>query len=549
MNVIASRYLSVARNALGMDLAWLSEHNGPEQVLQVVDGNAAPFNIAAGDALSWEGSFCTRVLDNRLPPAIPDTRANPVTVELAVTEQVGIGSYIGSPVRLPDGTLYGMLCCISRGPHTELRDHHVHLLEALAGSLGAEMADEAHRRGTPESPHFRIPRAIGGEGLRVVVQPIVELATMCPVGVEALTRFDVAPTRPDVWFAEAAELGLGLLLEMASIRAALALLPELPEPLYVSVNVSPATLSSPELLQALAEVDASRVLVEVTEHSSVADYDTLLAGADVLRRMGARIAVDDAGAGYASFRHILALRPDVIKFDREMVTQLDVDPARRALVGALVSFAAQMGATLVAEGVETAGELDVLAQLGVSCGQGYHLARPGPLPLPEISARPVSLRRASATETHDDEPPLDESVQAVLREVVTRTGLDVSYLTVWDPERETLEHRIVYDPQELGVRVGVSLPFSDTPCYRCQQAGILWTADVQNDLAGTLLDGTDLRTFVSVPVLGPAGTMVGTLCAVGRRRRYLSDPVLRHVEQLGGRIAELLARAEAARAR
>jgi GAF domain-containing protein len=72
---------------------------------------------------------------------------------------------------------------------------------------------------------------------------------------------------------------------------------------------------------------------------------------------------------------------------------------------------------------------------------------------------------------------------------------------------------------------------------------------VQNDLAGTLLDGTDLRTFVSVPVLGPAGTMVGTLCAVGRRRRYLSDPVLRHVEQLGGRIAELLARAEAARLR
>jgi EAL domain-containing protein (putative c-di-GMP-specific phosphodiesterase class I) len=352
-----------------------------------------------------------------------------------------------------------------------------------------------------------------------------------------------------VWFAEAAELGLGLLLEMASVRAALALLPELPEPLYVSVNVSPSTLSSGELLQALSEVDAGRVLVEVTEHSSVADYDALLAGADVLRRMGARIAVDDAGAGYASFRHILVLRPDVIKFDREMVTQLDVDPARRALVGALVSFAAQMGATLVAEGVETPGELDVLAQLGVSCGQGYYLARPGPLPLPEISARPASLRRASAMKSPGDEPPLDESVQAVLREVVARTGLDVSYLTVWDPERETLEHRIVYDPQELGVRVGVSLPFSDTPCFRCQQAGILWTADVQNDLAGTLLDGTDLRTFVSVPVLGPAGTMVGTLCAVGRRRRYLSDPVLRHVEQLGGRIAELLARAEAAQLR
>lgn len=538
----APRYLSLAREALGMDLAWLSEHTGPDQVMRALDGDARPFNLARDDALAWEGSFCTRVMDHRLPPLIPDTRANPVTAVLPVTEHLGIGSYVGTPVRLPDGSFYGMLCCVSREPHTELRSHHVHLLEALAAALGAEMRDEAVRRSVPGSPLYRIPQAIAGKGMRMVLQPIVGLASMRVVGVEALARFDAPPPRPDTWFAEAAQLGLGLPLEIAAIRAAVALLDELPDDLYLSLNASPATLCSQELDETLAGVDARRIVLELTEHSSVAEYDRLLASVDRLRRRGARLAVDDAGAGYASFRHILALRPDIIKFDRHMVTEVDVDPARRALVGAMVSFAAQVNATLVAEGIERPGELDVLTRLGVECGQGFLLARPGPLPLPEISARPASLRREQAP-VRAAVPPLEDEVDAILREVVDRTGLEASYLSMWDAREETLEARITYDPHRLGIRPGVRLPWTETPCYRCRQAGILWTADAQQDLAGAGLLSPELRTFVSVPVLGAAGRMMGTLCAAGREARYLSDPVLDHVAQLATRVAELMARA------
>ena len=543
MQPTVARYLSLARSALGMELAWLSEQTEGEQVLRVLDGEAGPFNVAEGDALSWEGSFCMRVLAGDLPRSIPDTSADPITAALPVTEQLGIGSYVGTPVRLPDGEVYGMLCCISRGRHAGLRDHHVRLLEALASSLGEELADEGRSRGEPGSVLHRVSRAIEGEGLTIVVQPIVDLATMRPAGAEALTRFADPPPRPDVWFAEAAELGLGLMLEMASIRAALELLDRLPDDVYLSINASPAVIHSRELLDALSAVDARRIVLEVTEHASVADYDALLASLDVLRRRGVRIAVDDAGAGYASFRHILALHPDVIKVDRGMVAGLDVDPVRAALVGALVAFAARMGATLVAEGIETAGELSALARLGVACGQGYYLARPGPLPLPEITARPTSLRRDAVPESGEPPLPLEDSVRAILREVVARTRLDASYLSVWDAERETLEQRIVYDPQRIGIRTGLRVPWLETPCYRCRTAGIVWTADVHADLPGALPPDTQVRTFMSLPLLNARGNLTGTLCGVSRERRYLSDPVLADVERLGREVAKLMRRA------
>lgn len=546
MHFTTSRYLSLAREALGMDLAWLSEHTGPEQVMRALAGDPRPFNLAEGDALSWEGSFCTRVLDHRLPPVILDARAHPVTAALPVTEHLGIGAYVGTPVHLPDGTLYGMLCCVSRGARAELHDHHLRLLEALAVSLGHQMGDEAARRAVPGSPVNRIARVISGRGLGMVLQPIVRLATMRPVGAEALARFDVPPVRPDVWFAEAMHLGLEVPLEMAAVHAALSLLDTLPASVYLSVNVSPATLCSSDLDAALAGVDARRVVLELTEHTSVAEYDRLRASVDRLRGRGARFAVDDAGAGFASFRHILSLRPDIIKFDRHMVRQLDADPARQALVGALVAFAGQVDACLVAEGVEEPGQLDVLMRLGVECGQGFLLARPAPLPLPEISVRPASLRREPPgvpTVEGRAQPEPEESLNGILREVVDRTGLEAAYVSVWNPRAETLEQRIVYDPRRIGVQRGASLPWRESPCYRCRQAGILWTAEVQQDLAGIPLPVTGLHTFVSVPVLGAHGEMVATLCAAGRERRYLSDPVLGHVAQLGSRVAELLGRA------
>lgn len=419
------------------------------------------------------------------------------------------------------------------------------LLEAIAASLAAELADELAGREQPASVHRRVRRAVEGEGLRSVLQRIVDLASMRPAGVETLTRFDQPPPRPDVWFAEAAEMGLGVLLEMAAVHSALGLLPDVPENLYLSVNVSPSTLTSDRLLNALSDVNASRIVVELTEHSSVADYDELLAGLDLLRRRGVRVAVDDAGAGYASFRHILTLHPDITKFDQHLVSGLDVDPARRALVGSLASFAEQMGATLVAEGIETVGELDALIRLGVPCGQGYLLARPAPLPVPGITSRPSATRHVAPEGLTEQkgETALEEQVSALLREVVSRTGLEGSYFSLWDPARETLEHRVVYDPHNLGIRQGLRVPWKQTPCYRYREAGILWTADIQIALAtGNLLHEPALRTFLSVPVRSAAGEMLGTLCAVGRESRYLSDRTVEQVERLSAELSRLLSR-------
>jgi EAL domain-containing protein (putative c-di-GMP-specific phosphodiesterase class I) len=152
----------------------------------------------------------------------------------------------------------------------------------------------------------------------------------------------------------------------------------LPEDAYISVNLSPETLLWPGLPDALrtAPVPLSRMVVELTEHSAVEDYDALDGALRPLREVGLRIAVDDAGAGYASFRHILRLAPDLIKLDRSLISGIDGDPARRALAGAVVAFAREMGGVVVAEGVERSAELAVVLGLGVDAGQGYLLGRP-----------------------------------------------------------------------------------------------------------------------------------------------------------------------------
>jgi EAL domain-containing protein (putative c-di-GMP-specific phosphodiesterase class I) len=340
----------------------------------------------------------------------------------------------------------------------------------------------------------------------------------------------------------AAELGLGEALELSAIRAALALLPQLPDGVYLSVNASPDTVHGRGLHGLLAAVDARRVVIEITEHASVARYDDLLRELAALRELGVRVAVDDTGAGYASFRHILALRPDIIKLDRDMVVGVDRDRAREGLVGALASFAESLAATVVAEGVETPGELDALARAGIACAQGYYLARPGPLPLPDIgvSPTPQRLARARPLPAGDD---FAEFVAAQLARVAAATGLDASYLNIRNPVDGTLEHRYVHDPAGLGIMAGARIPWTGSLCQRCQEAGFLWTADVSRDLPGAEVDPSMYGTFMSVPVLSAGGgEVIGTLCAAGKARRYLSDRATAEAERISRAITDRLAR-------
>jgi PAS domain S-box-containing protein len=216
--------------------------------------------------------------------------------------------------------------------------------------------------------------------ITIAFQPIVDLASGRVVGVEALSRF---PTRtnltPDVIFAEAANAGLGLELELLAVRTALRQAHHLDPRLYVAVNVSPAVLANVTLTEAIkaSGIDSGRIVVEVTEHTSIVDYTLLEEPRQRLRDLGIRLAIDDAGAGYASLRHIVTLSPDMIKIDRTLIADIDSDRARRALVMAVVMFALEIGTTtIVAEGVETSPELETLTLLGVDSVQGYLIGRP-----------------------------------------------------------------------------------------------------------------------------------------------------------------------------
>jgi len=210
-------------------------------------------------------------------------------------------------------------------------------------------------------------------------QPIHELAGGTIVGVEALARFLGDDGRsPDRMFNEATSAGLGSELEFAALEAALRKATELPQHLYVALNLSPDTCLDPRLPALLQQsgLAVDRIVLELTERLAVDEYQPLLAAMKPMRACGLRIAVDDAGSGFASMRHILQLGPDIIKLDRSLIAGIDSDPGQQALGAAMVGFATQLGAQILAEGIETPAELDVATKLGMTSGQGYYLGRP-----------------------------------------------------------------------------------------------------------------------------------------------------------------------------
>lgn len=218
--------------------------------------------------------------------------------------------------------------------------------------------------------------------LTIALQPICELGGGGPVGYEALARFGGRPPRPpDHWFRAAGTVGVAEELELVALERALRRLDELPDGAFLSLNGSPSTFACPAAQRLLGAAATGRLVLEITEHAPVADYEALAADLRPLRDRGARVAIDDAGAGFASLRHILRLSPDVIKLDRSLVSGISRDRAQQALAGGLISFAEKMGALIVAEGIELADELGTLRELGVRYGQGFLLARPTSSPL------------------------------------------------------------------------------------------------------------------------------------------------------------------------
>jgi EAL domain-containing protein (putative c-di-GMP-specific phosphodiesterase class I) len=214
------------------------------------------------------------------------------------------------------------------------------------------------------------------EGITTCFQPIVELSSRHLLGFEALARFPSGQTVD--WFADAHRLGLGTALEEATCRRALSCIGLLPPECYLAVNLSPIALSRKGVPELFGQVDPNRIVLELTEHLRVEDYPSLRRRVSELRRQGFRLAIDDTGAGFASLSHIIRLEPDIIKLDLDLTRGIDLDPVRRSLATALMTFAADIDALVIAEGIETEGELATLLELGIGVGQGYLLGRPEP---------------------------------------------------------------------------------------------------------------------------------------------------------------------------
>jgi EAL domain-containing protein (putative c-di-GMP-specific phosphodiesterase class I)/putative methionine-R-sulfoxide reductase with GAF domain len=367
------RILRLACDHLGMEAAFVSELTSSRQIFRALSGSADSFGLVPDEGPERTETYCDLLVTGRLPRVVRDTGLEPRVKDLAATAAAPIGAYVGVPLTLSDGRLYGTFCCLSHTPELQLDERDAKFMDLLAEMIAArvEVLEAARQQ------HDEIRDLLAAQAVDIALQPIINLATGQWSGTEALARFPGSGRRVDEIFALANEAGLGPDLELLCLRLALDRLSDLPASVYLSVNMSPNGIADPRFAATMATCPAlDQVVLEVTEHAPVDKYAALLAALAPLRAAGVRLAVDDVGAGYASFRHVLQLHPDILKIDRSLVEGIAGDRALRSLAGNLVLLALDLRAVVIAEGVETSADLDVLGTLGVDMAQGYLFAPP-----------------------------------------------------------------------------------------------------------------------------------------------------------------------------
>jgi PAS domain S-box-containing protein len=290
---------------------------------------------------------------------------------------LGIHSVAHAPVR-HDGLLIGLLGgyaneSVEDFAATEVLPALVEFADLAGALIGRDVAERSEAgRGRDY-----ILGVIGNRAFGPVFQPIVDLASNETVGYEALTRFNDG-ANPELMFAQAAALGLGADLETVTLQAALLTAKALPRGAWLNLNASPELVLAGEPLRTILQGSRRRLVLEVTEHTVIADYRAFR---EAMTHLGPQVdfAVDDTGTGFASLRHILELRPAFVKLDRSLIAGIDSDEARQAMVAGLCHFASTTGCRLIVEGIETDAELSVLRGLAIELGQGYLLGRPMPV--------------------------------------------------------------------------------------------------------------------------------------------------------------------------
>ena len=371
-----ARLLRTARRKLDLSVAFLSRVDETTRTMQVVDTDLpSPRDGYAGPR---DTGFCLAVIEGRLPQVMPDVRDVPEAMALLPADLPQIRGHVSVPVVLGDGTVYGAFCAFGLVTDPAVSPRDLALMEVLADAAALVIEPQVRLERHHAEIRDRLAPVVADGGPDVVLQPIVSLCTGARIGAEALSRFPAAWHRtPDVVFDEAHSIGEGHRLELLTLARGTELLGRIGG--YVSLNVSPQTLLTPECGELLAGLPLERVVLELSEHDQVHDYPALETALAPLRRLGIRLAIDDVGAGFSSLRHIVTANPDVIKMDRSIVSGIDRDPMLARLAQSLVGFAHSFDVCVIAEGVETAAEHAVLQSLGVDGGQGWLFGRPAPV--------------------------------------------------------------------------------------------------------------------------------------------------------------------------
>jgi PAS domain S-box-containing protein len=301
---------------------------------------------------------------------------------------LGVRSVAYAPIR-NDHRLIGLLVIYAEGSWQEVAVAEVlPALVEFADLTGALIGRDVAERTEVGRGRDHILRIIESRAFRPVFQPIVDLKHNAVVGYEALTRFGDGAD-PEAIFTKATAVGLGIELEAVTLAAALAAAEGLPRSAWLNLNASPELIISGEPLRSLISGVRRRLVLEVTEHTAIADYPAFrLAMAALGPKV--QLAVDDAGVGFASLNHILQLRAAFVKLDRLLIGGLESDHARQSMIVGLRHFARETGCRLIAEGIETEAELTVLRSLDIRLGQGYLLGMPLPVEEARRSDHPRS---------------------------------------------------------------------------------------------------------------------------------------------------------------
>ena len=369
--------LALVRKHLDMDVAFISEFINDERVFKVVDNPSENQIVKVGNSDPIKETYCQKITDEKLNPIITNTEANSITKAMPVTKKLGIGSYIGVPINLSNGKLYGTFCCYKSHHDESLNERDLSFLNLISEIATGLIEINLSKRVSRNHTKSVIQQIITDNDINIYYQPIYSLRHNKVVGFESLARFFTTPYKsPDIWFKEAKKVGLNEALEMLAIKNALTNIAKFNNSTYIAINCSPSHILSGALENTLQNIDCTRLVLEITEHSPISDYEKMRTALTPLRKRGLRLAIDDVGAGFSSFQHILELEADIIKLDISLTQNINTDKRKFLLAKALCGFAKAIDCTIVAEGIETEQEFNSLRKLNVDSVQGYFIGRP-----------------------------------------------------------------------------------------------------------------------------------------------------------------------------